>query len=255
MTRARLGRIPQLASAGHAIQPAGEAGNVGWPANPPRRIAIRDGKSERSCFRIRPMAAHGKKSPAPKAGEESVLQLKVTLRGSRPPIWRRIQVLDSSTLADLHDVIQVIMNWTDSHLHLFEVKGKYYTRKEQETDLDFGVPDNDSSGVTLADLRLRQKGQKFRYIYDFGDDWVHQLAVEAVLPKDPEAFYPVCLTGRRASPPEDCGGIWGYYSLLEVLGDPDHPEHAEMLEWAGGPIVQAEFSASEVNEILRSWHG
>jgi hypothetical protein len=93
-----------------------------------------------------------------------------------------------------------------------------------------------------------------RYVYDFGDDWVHKVVVEKVLPADPRISYPVCVAGKRACPPEDCGGVWGYREFLAAISDPDHPEHEEMLEWVGGAFDPEEFDPSNfiVSEGLAS---
>jgi hypothetical protein len=98
---------------------------------------------------------------------------------------------------------------------------------------------------------VRDEKARFVYEYDFGDDWLHQIVVEKILPPEEGKSYPVCLAGKRAAPPEDCGGIWGYYELLETLSNPDDPEYADMLEWAGGPINPEEFDLDEINQVLR----
>src|SRR5262249_31300095 len=122
----------------------------------------------------------------------------------------------------LHTVIQLVMGWTNSHLHQFTVDQTRY-----------GVPDPDFGGIlnekqyTLRDLAPAAK-KKFIYEYDFGDSWYHEVKVEKALPADPNFKHPVCLAGENAGPPEDCGGIPGYYRLLEVLADPKNPEYQEM---------------------------
>ena len=107
----------------------------------------------------------------------------------------------------------------------------------------------DTRKVTLATL-VRGEKAKFLYEYDFGDSWDHELLVEKVLPAEAEKRYPVCLTGKRACPPEDCGGIWGYASLLEAIRDPEHPEHDEMVEWVGDEFDPEAFDLDEVNREL-----
>jgi len=175
-----------------------------------------------------------------------VYQLKITLTDSKPPIWRRVQVASNTTLSELHRVIQVAMGWWDSHLHQFVIHGEY-----------FGIPDPDwdsmevtsERGVKLAEVISAEK-DKLIYEYDFGDSWEHVILVEKILPSDPGISYPVCLKGKRACPPEDCGGIWGYSDFLEAIQDPDHPEHDDMLEWVGEEFDPEAFSLDEVNSRL-----
>lgn len=180
-------------------------------------------------------------------GDDKALQLKVTLTGSKPPIWRRIRVSESMLLADLHTVIQIAMGWENDHLHEFEIKGIRYS--EVDDDPESAVRDSGSS--TLRDLKLRRKSQKFSYHYDFGDNWRHEVVVESVDPVDPSESLPVCLAGKRACPPEDCGGIYGYYRLLEVLSNPTHPEHDEVAEWVEESFDPSAFDIDAVNRALR----
>ncbi|HEX5540765.1 MAG TPA: plasmid pRiA4b ORF-3 family protein [Micromonospora sp.] len=159
-------------------------------------------------------------------GPAPIYQVKVGLRGAKPPIWRRLEVPADISLASLHSVIQVAFDWDDSHLHVFETPYG-----------DFGVPDRElghraEARVTLEQVAPAEKS-KIRYLYDFGDNWEHEIVVEKVLDRDKAASYPRCTGGRRAGPPEDCGGVWGYAHLVEVLSDPTHPEHADQLEWLG----------------------
>ena len=192
-----------------------------------------------------------KRQPKPAAGDEKVLQLKISLAGSHPPIWRRVQVRESMSLAGLHHVVQIAMDWDDDHLHVFAVKGRRFSILRH--DAGFGFNDEeDSHAVTLRELRLRRKGQKFRYTYDFGDNWLHEIQVEAVQPVDPNVFYPVCLTGRCAAPLEDCGGIYGYYQLLDVLQDPSHPEHEERREWVDEDFDPELFDLARINGRFRA---
>ena len=161
--------------------------------------------------------------------------IKVTLRDVSPPIWRRLRVPSDIPLPRLHAVLQAAMGWTDMHLHLFRVDEHHFA--PPHFDLDFAA---DSAGVTLADL-APEKGARISYEYDFGDGWEHDVIVEDVLP-DPCAE-PRCLEGRRACPPEDCGGPPGYERLLEVLADPADPEHETLREWVAGAAGEEGFDA------------
>lgn len=177
-----------------------------------------------------------------------IYQLKITLDGSTPPIWRRFLVSSNTPLDRLHDAIQVVMGWTNSHLHMFEINGQ-----------DFGDPQDDEYGDmgTLNEIsyRLRkvvvQEDQRFHYVYDFGDGWRHTLLLEKILPADPTIHLPVCLQGMRACPPEDVGGIGGYANFLKALQDPDHEEHEEYLAWIGGKFNPKAFDLELVNKNLR----
>jgi hypothetical protein len=174
-----------------------------------------------------------------------IYQLKITLRDIKPPVWRRVQVEDC-TLAKLHEVIQTCMGWSNSHLHAFEVGGEQY-----------GEPDPDGMMETEDERRLKlsqvvARGfQKFSYTYDFGDNWEHTIQVEKVLDPEPGVRNPRCIAGKRACPPEDCGGPWGYAEFLEAIQNPGHEQHEEMLEWVGGEFDPEAFDIDAVNEGLR----
>ncbi len=183
---------------------------------------------------------------SPKA---NIYQVKVTLEDSKPPIWRRLLVRSDITLGDLHPIIQEAMGWWNYHLHQFIVQGTYFG--EPHPDYDDYLDMHDERKVTLRQI-VPGEGFKFRYEYDFGDSWLHQVLVEKIVPPEPGQHYPVCIKGRRACPPEDVGGVWGYYGFLEAIQDPDHPEHEEYLEWVGGEFDPAAFDLDEVNARLRS---
>ncbi|HET8661967.1 MAG TPA: plasmid pRiA4b ORF-3 family protein [Micromonosporaceae bacterium] len=160
------------------------------------------------------------------AGPAPVYRIKVALRGAKPPIWRRLEVPADISLARLHEVIQIAFDWDDCHMHVFETPYG-----------SFGVPDAELGHRSAAQATLEQVApavdSKLRYTYDFGDDWEHEIVVEKVLDRDGSTTYPRCTGGRRAAPPEDCGGIWGYAALVETLNDPSHPDHEDQLEWLG----------------------
>ena len=175
-----------------------------------------------------------------------IYQIKVTLDESKPPIWRRILVPGDVTLEKLHYIIQVAMGWTNSHLHQFIVGQTYYG----EPHPDYGFEMQDEGRVKLNQVAPRE-GFKFRYEYDFGDGWLHNLLVEKALEPEPGQQYPVCIKGKRACPPEDVGGVWGYEGFLEAIRDPDHSEHEMYLEWIGGEFDPEAFDLEETNELLR----
>jgi hypothetical protein len=161
-----------------------------------------------------------------KSGPPPVYQLKVSLRGTKPPIWRRLEVPADLSLARLHTVIQVAFGWDDSHMHVFETPYGRFGLADAELGQRAEAP------VTLERVAPAAKS-KLCYTYDFGDDWEHDIVVEKVLDRADAVVYPRCTGGRRAGPPDDCGGVWGYAELVEILGDPNHPEHEDRLEWLG----------------------
>ncbi|NOZ05978.1 MAG: plasmid pRiA4b ORF-3 family protein [Chloroflexi bacterium] len=183
------------------------------------------------------------KSPS----KNKVYQIKVTLRGSKPPIWRRLLVPGETSLYDLHKIIQIAMGWTNSHLHQFVIDGEYYSIPS-----NYGwEPTMDEREYRLADVALAEK-RRFIYEYDFGDSWEHQIIVEKILPADPNTQYPRCLKGKRACPPEDVGGVWGFAGFLEALRDPTHEEHEMYREWWGEKFDSENFNLEGVNEMLQN---
>ena len=183
---------------------------------------------------------------ARKSPENAIYQIKVTLLWSSPPIWRRLLVPSDLTLSDLHDLLQRAMGWDDSHLHEFDCRGKRYG----PTDPQQGGPDRiDECKVRLNQLLVRS-GAKITYTYDFGDSWEHAVVLEKCLPLDPKMTYPECTGGARAGPPEDCGGIGGFYDLLDAVRNPRHPRHEETLDWLGEDYDPEEFSIEAINQVL-----
>lgn len=157
-----------------------------------------------------------------KSKSKTVYQFKITLKGTKPPVWRRIQVPASSTFYDFHAAIQDAMGWDDSHLHEFMIQ-----RPKDGQMVNIGIPDDEDGmfagfGSDALSERKHKLSQYFtvdntkaQYIYDFGDDWIHAILFEGEFPADETKSYPLCLKGKRACPPEDCGGVWGYQDLVE----------------------------------------
>jgi hypothetical protein len=175
-----------------------------------------------------------------------IYQIKVTLLRTAPPMGRRLLVPSDITLSGLHDLLQLAMGWTDSHLHEFRFRGQCYG----PTDPERGVAEAiDERKVRIKQL-LGRVGAKIVYTYDFGDGWEHGIVLEKGLPVDPNMAYPLCTGGRGACPPEDCGGIGGFCSLLEALQNPRHPQHRELLEWVGEDYDPEKFSIEAINRIL-----
>ncbi len=180
--------------------------------------------------------------------QKNVYQLKVTLYHSKPPIWRRILVPENITLYTLHEVIQIVMGWENYHLHAFEIEGQSYGDPEDDEFGSLGT--KNEKHFHLNRLGLREKA-KFSYEYDFGDSWDHSILVEKILPAEKSAHYPICVTGKRACPPEDVGGIWGYNTFLQTIADPQSEEYDEMLEWVGDEFDPEAFDLVEVNNTLQ----
>ena len=193
-----------------------------------------------------------KATRSPVSPGDAIYQLKITLRGSSPPVWRRVLVPGDYLMDDLHEVIQVVMGWENSHLHQFVLpkkEGLVLVRPERdEGNSPFSRhTELDSLEHTLSDLVPRRK-MKFIYEYDFGDSWEHEILVEDMVPCGPEA--PRCLAGENACPPEDCGGVWGYMDRLAAVADPNHPDHEDAKEWLGEDFDPARFDIDQVNRYL-----
>jgi len=179
---------------------------------------------------------------------QQIYQLKIRLIGSKPTIWRRVLVAGDITLAGLHEVLQISMGWTDSHMHQFERNGQI-----------FGSPSSGFGSLPVADERRTQLDQVLRcekdalqYEYDFGDGWDHQITLEEILPANPRIRLPLCVKAKGACPPEDIGGIWGYYAVLEALHDPRHPDHVEYEDMFGHDLDPDAFDIAEVNDMLHA---
>lgn len=208
---------------------------------------------------------------------DHMLQLKVTLRNIKPSVWRRILVPSSYTFWDLHVAIQDAMGWQDTHLHEFDLEPTWSSQP-----VSIGVPSDEGDAPGTDSLRsdpaqpghapalashdlepaslperlaswdvplvrfVTLEQRKLSYSYDFGDGWEHNVLLEKVLPFVRGTALPQCTAGRRACPPEDCGGPPGYQSLLAALADPKDEEHEELLEWVGGGYDPAAFDPAEV---------
>ena len=176
---------------------------------------------------------------------QKVYQIKVTLKGSRPPIWRRLLVPSSVTLDKFHVLLQITMGWSNYHLHLFVVNGQSYGEPGPHLDLEVM-----SEQKFRLDQILQREKDSMVYEYDFGDGWEHKIVLEKLLPYDSKMTLPICIKGKRACPPEDVGGSWGYYEFLLAIGDPSHPEHEEYVEWIGGEFDPERFDIDDINAML-----
>jgi len=177
-----------------------------------------------------------------------IYQVKITLKYVRPPIWRRVQVRGDITLAKLHEIIQIAMGWFDSHLHQFRMGKVYYGTPDIDEFSELNLKDDSKAQLGRVLTKLKQK---LIYEYDFGDGWEHEILLEKILPPEPGVRYPRCIGGARACPPEDCGGTGGYANFVTAIGDPNHEEYDEYLDWIGGEFDPEEFELDEVDAALK----
>jgi len=180
--------------------------------------------------------------------------LRISLQRSDPLIWRRVVVGGQFTLAQLHHVIQAAMGWTDAHLYEFEIGSLRY-RKPHPDDWDPGDVARDARKFRLQQLAVAR--DRFSYWYDFGDDWMHDIVVEAVATLDEPLTHGVCLAGERACPPEDVGGMPGYGEMLKALASRAGKRRDEFLEWAGRDFDAELFDRRAANAALlrMAWNG
>jgi hypothetical protein len=179
-------------------------------------------------------------------------QLKIELQGVLPPIWRRVLVPGNVTLSRLHSIIQIAMGWDNDHLHQFTVDRQFYSDPDLELN-EFGdAPGVRNESKTLLKNVAPRAGKVIIYEYDFGDSWTHRIKVEKILKQEPSTARAVeCIDGARACPPEDCGGVWGYEDMLQIIKDPKHEEHESTLEWLGEDFDPEAFDMEAINKVLR----
>jgi hypothetical protein len=170
-------------------------------------------------------------------------QIKITLKHTKPPIWRRIVVDPEIKLDRLHDVLQIAMGWTNSHMHQFETPDGYFANPA------FQLEETRSTSKTTLQSVLYKPKSSIRYEYDFGDSWDHQIVLEKVVELDLPVLA-LCVGGARSGPMEDCGGPWGYANQLAILKDPQHPDHEEVSEWVDAGFDPEAFDADAINRQL-----
>lgn len=183
-------------------------------------------------------------------------QLKIELAWTQPLIWRRVLVPHSIKMHRLHDVIQIAFDWDDVHLHDFQ---KDRLRIGPKPPADFDIPyfdeptPEDERKVRLSDVLTRPRS-KLRYVYDFGDDWLHEIMLEKLLPSDGGIALGKtqarCINGANAPAPEDCGGPPGFERFKAAMADRTHPEHADMMDWYAEPFDATHFDLGAVNDRL-----
>lgn len=165
--------------------------------------------------------------------------MRIELVDSDPLIWREVEVPTGITLTTLHQIVQAAMGWCDYHLWEFRVGGKTYG---PPMDQDWGMGPRQEAAKTLLANVLRPGRTVIGYTYDMGDDWAHKLVVSNIRAAEEKISYPRYVAGRGACPPEDSGGLPGFYWLLEAQADPQHTDHAEALEQLG------DYASDEIDE-------
>ena len=186
----------------------------------------------------------------PRRSEPATYRVRVDLVGTKPPLWRRLELASDLHLDEVHEVLQVAFGWTDSHLHRFASGPQVYGPETEHYLCPFDVGEDDT-GVPEEEVRLDEvlvdPGDRLFYLYDYGDGWEHVLRLEAVVPRDDDVPRARCTAGRRDGPAEDCGGVYGH-ELIAGAADPSHPEHAERaLEFArfyGDEVDPASFATT-----------
>lgn len=183
--------------------------------------------------------------------DKTLYQLKITLKDSKPPIWRTVLIDSEITLDELHYVIQIAMQWENYHLHQFSKHEIFYGNPNLIDDVE------DSREHYVNEVLIKEK-DSINYEYDFGDSWNHKITLEKILPWDESKTYPICLKGKRAGPPEDCGGIYGYYNMLEVINEPEHPDYEEVMEYLIGDVGESydpeHFNLEDINLAFKNWN-
>ena len=174
-----------------------------------------------------------------------ILELKVTLLGTKPSVYRILHIEKSRTFYELHIAIQIAFGWENYHMHEFRINDERIGEKEFLDDNTVLEGSN-----TLLSQKIIFEKQTFSYLYDFGDNWEHAIElVKFVEPK--QTFYPKCIKGKRNAPPEDCGGIGGFLAFKEIMKNKKHPEHKEMIEWNDGPFDEEYFSLLFINDDFK----
>ena len=197
----------------------------------------------------------GSQQPGTKQSDNgSIYSLRVELEEIEPVIYRALLVRGTIGLDLLHAILQVAIGWTNSHLHKFSIGDSEYS------DPEFNLNEDAFEGQKLVEdeaiVNLQevgpQKGFQFGYEYDFGDSWEHRITVADILPDDGTlAGFAECIDGKRACPPEDCGGTGGYADFVETINNPEHEEYESMVEWVGGAFDPETFDIKKVNQFLK----
>ena len=178
-----------------------------------------------------------------------IYELKISLSGIKPTIYRTIQIEEHRTFFELHAAVQIAFGWENSHMHIFEIGDDRIGMSEfDEFEDDHTIEERN---IRLFQTGLNEK-DKFEYIYDFGDHWVHEIQLTKIL-ESKKTFYPKCIKGAMNRPPEDCGGIHGFEDFKEIMGNRKHPEFKEMKTWYGGMYDEELFLKDQINEDFKNF--
>jgi len=179
----------------------------------------------------------------------AIYQLRIDLVGAKPPIWRRILISSEDNLYDLHCAIQNAMGWLNGHLHTFYKGSDYYGMILEEDDFMDFAETKDETKFRIKEV-LSMEGDTLDYTYDFGDNWDHKIKLEKIITEKVEGQLPRCIKGKNTCPPEDVGGLWGYYDMLEALQDKEHPEYQHYMEWLGDDWDPTYLDLDDINEDM-----
>ena len=184
---------------------------------------------------------------------KSIIQLKITLQESNPLIWRRVLLTAESSFFELHHIIQIAMGWKNYHLYEFNIEGYRIGEISQDEKTEGYGSDQllDSKTVKLTDI-ITEDNEAFTYEYDFGDRWLHLIEVEHFSEAEESKWYPICIDGQYACPPEDCGGIDSYYEYLTILKDKTHPDYKDLMDWFPRRFDPEKFDRSKTVTPLRN---
>ncbi|HAJ78218.1 MAG TPA: hypothetical protein DCO75_00475 [Fibrobacteres bacterium] len=177
---------------------------------------------------------------------KELIEMKISIDGIEPEIWREFIVDSSISLDDFHGIIQVVMGWENCHLYGFYINGVEYIPAGDDCEQDA----EDTKGVKLNKLKL-EKNTKIRYTYDFGDSWEHTIKIVKIYKPEEELLTPVCIDGARNCPPEDCGSVPGYEDILKAIKKPTSKAAKELIEWLGYEYNPEEFDIDKINKTLQ----
>jgi hypothetical protein len=200
----------------------------------------------------------------PRRPQAVTYRVRIDLLGAQPPLWRRLELVSDLFLDEVHEIIQIAFGWTDSHLHGFGSGPEYFSPETERYLCPFDVEEGETGipeGAVRLDEVLVDPGDKMFYTYDYGDDWQHVVALEAVAPHTSASHRAACTGGCRAGPAEDCGGVYSF-DLIAKATDPGHPDRAaaaaELADMFGDgvditPMAGAAFSIDDINGALLAW--
>jgi len=184
-----------------------------------------------------------------------IYQIKVLLEGSKPTVYRTIEIREDATFFDLHMAIQIAFNWYNGHLHEFRKKDLVISDPEFFDDMyefeDENILDEDE--IKLSDI-LQTPKDNIHYLYDFGDSWKLMVTLEKITNTKEGVNYPRCIRGKRSAPPEDVGGLWGFEEFKEAMADPSHEEHESYKEWYDGIFDPDFVDFEDINEQLQGYN-